>query len=141
MGKVLLVVVLLFAIAVIGFGWRPGGAPSVVGVPSVETPVGTTGRIDIDKARERGAEVGEKAAEIASDIQETVAEAAVTSKVKAKMALDDFVRARTVNVTTQGTTVTLTGNVRSEDERQRAVRLAHDTEGVSRVVDRLAIRN
>jgi hyperosmotically inducible periplasmic protein len=141
MAKALLVLVLLCAIAVIGFGWRPGTRPALVGVDTVDTPVGTTGRIDVDRARERGADVGEKAAEIAIDIQETVAEASVTSKVKAKMALDDVVRATAINVTTQGTTVTLTGNVRSEDERQRAVRLAQDTDGVSRVIDRLAIRN
>ncbi len=36
--------------------------------------------------------------------------------------------------------VTLSGNVRSEAERERAVRLAHETRGVSAVVDRLRRR-
>jgi osmotically-inducible protein OsmY len=35
--------------------------------------------------------------------------------------------------------VTLSGRVRSEEERQRAVALARETEGVKNVTDRLVI--
>lgn len=59
--------------------------------------------------------------------------------IKAKMALDDSVKARAIDVTTTGSTVTLTGTVRSASERDRAVALARETAGVTAVVDRLEI--
>ena len=55
----------------------------------------------VDRARERGAEIGEKAAIAAAKVEETVEEAALTTKIKAKMALDDSVKARAINVTTR----------------------------------------
>src|SRR5207247_5357192 len=82
--------------------------------------VGTSGTIDAQKARERGAELGEKAADAANKVGETVNEAATTTKIKAKMALDDAVRARTIDVTTNGTTVTLSGTVRPPAAHARA---------------------
>jgi osmotically-inducible protein OsmY len=101
---------------------------------------GTAGSVDTATARERGAQVGEKAAEAAATIKETVSEAALTSKIKAKMTLDDNVRARSIDVTTTGTTVTLRGTVRSVDEHDRAVKLARETAGVTQVVDQIVVR-
>jgi osmotically-inducible protein OsmY len=49
------------------------------------------------------------------------------------------VKARAIDVTTNGTTVTLRGTVSSRDEHDRAVALARETIGVSRVVDELRI--
>jgi osmotically-inducible protein OsmY len=105
-------------------------------------PQGTTGSagtIDISKARERGAEVAGKAAAATARIEESVAEAALTTKIKAKMALDDHVRARAIDVTTMGTTVRLEGKVRSNEERERTVTLARETAGVTHVIDQLVI--
>ena len=73
-------------------------------------------------------------------MRETVGEAAITSKIKAKMALDDHVRSRSIDVSTSGSTVTLSGTVRTNDEHERAVRLARETNGVSNVIDRLDVR-
>ena len=50
--------------------------------------------IDTEKARERGAEIGEKSAEAAAKLRDRVSEASITAKIKAKMALDDTIRAR-----------------------------------------------
>jgi hyperosmotically inducible protein len=69
-----------------------------------------------------------------------MSEGALTAKIKSKMALDDHVSGRAINVDTSGSVVTLTGVVASADERERAVRLARDTEGITQVVDRLQIR-
>jgi osmotically-inducible protein OsmY len=69
----------------------------------------------------------------------SVDDAALTAKIKAKMALDDLVRARAVNVTTRHGAVTLAGPVMSEQERQRAVALARETAGVTNVVDQLSV--
>ena len=102
--------------------------------------VGTSGTLSTATARERGAELGEKAANAAAEMKQTLTEASLTAKIKAKMALDDSVKARTIDVTTSGSTVTLTGKVDSAAERGRAVSLARETDGITAVVDRLEIR-
>ena len=57
-----------------------------------------------------------------------VHDASITSKIVAKMALDDLVKARTIDVTTDGPIVTLSGRVHSQTERERALRLARETD-------------
>ena len=96
--------------------------------------------IDTTAAREAGAEIGEKAATVAARVSESMEEGSLTAKIKAKMVLDDLVKARTINVTTDGTIVTLTGTVHSPQERERAVSLARETEGVTSVADRLTLK-
>jgi hyperosmotically inducible protein len=56
------------------------------------------------------------------------------------MALDDYAKARTISVDTVGSVVTLTGIVGSNAERDRAVRLAKETDGVTKVVDKLEVK-
>ena len=95
-------------------------------------------------ARETGAEVKERASAgvhtAVNRAEEAVSAAAVTSKIKAKMALDDVVKAADIDVDTDGSVVTLTGTVGSQDEQERAVRIATETAGVTRVVNHLRIR-
>lgn len=81
-----------------------------------------------------------KANDAASTVGDTVSDSALTAKIKSKMVLDDDVTARGIDVDTSGTIVTLTGVVRSADERDRAVRLARETKGVTKVVDKLRVR-
>src|SRR5262245_9959985 len=99
--------------------------------------------VDAEKAREKSAQFAREAAKTTKDAAErtevVINEAAITAKIKSKMALDDHVKARTINVTTTGTLVTLAGTVNSDSERQRAVQLAQDTEGVTKVVDKLQV--
>ena len=80
-----------------------------------------------------------KASVAASQVGVTMSESALTAKIKSKMALDDHVNARAVDVDTSGSVVTLTGVVGSAAARERAISLARDTEGVTRVVDRLQV--
>src|SRR4029434_5047370 len=94
----------------------------------------------VARAREAGAEIGEKGAVATTRVQETVNEAALSTKIKAKMALDDLVKARDINVTTHDTTVTLSGVVESKTEHDRAILLAKETAGVTSVVDDLHAR-
>ena len=49
------------------------------------------------------------------------------------------VKARAINVTTRGTTVTLTGTVESKGEHDRAMALARETDGVTQVIDDLRL--
>jgi osmotically-inducible protein OsmY len=137
--RLLLVVVLLVVLAVFLFGWWSGSAGHRSAQERQTAPTATTGTIDTTVARERGAEFGEKAARATAEIKETVEEAGISSKIKAKMVLDDYVKARSINVSTHGSTVRLTGTVASQAEHDRAVRLARETDGVTNVVDELRV--
>jgi osmotically-inducible protein OsmY len=64
---------------------------------------------------------------------------AVTTAVKAKFAADSTVGALRIDVDTSDGVVTLTGRVKSSAEKDQAVRLARETDGVRNVVDRLTI--
>jgi hyperosmotically inducible protein len=75
-----------------------------------------------------------KAATKAGDF---LSDAELTTKIRSKMALDDTVRMRTIDVSTTGGVVTLAGTVGSAAEHAQAVRLARDTKGVTQVVDHL----
>jgi hyperosmotically inducible protein len=65
----------------------------------------------------------------------------VTVKVKGKLAADEVVSASKIDVTTQDKVVTLTGTVSSKAERERAMQLARETEGVVDVRNQLLVRN
>ncbi|HYT67058.1 MAG TPA: BON domain-containing protein [Vicinamibacterales bacterium] len=141
MFRALLRLILVFVI-VVGVGafflgyWGSGRfRPAVRPAPTV----GTSGRVDTEKAKEVGARVGEKTAEAANRAGTVLSEGAITAKIKSKMALDDLVRARNIDVTTHGQVVTLTGNVRSVEEHDRAIQLARETAAVTQVVDRLTL--
>jgi osmotically-inducible protein OsmY len=135
------IALILVILVVLGMMWRSGAlAHLATPAPAASAPVGTSGSVDVEKARERGAAIAGKAAEVVSGIEETVAEAAISSKIKAKMALDDSVRASRISVRTQGSTVTLSGEATSSAERERAVQLARETDGVTRVVDHIEVK-
>lgn len=135
--RLVLLLVILVGAAAFFLGWwggyrvHPGDGPAAT--------VGTAGHVDTQKAREVGAEAGAKTAEVANRAGEVLSEGALTAKIKSKMALDDVVRARSIDVTTTGHVVTLTGTVRSAAEHDRAVQLARETAGVTQVVDRLTV--
>ena len=86
-----------------------------------------------------GSRVAAKASVAATKVGDKISDGALTAKIKSKMALDDHVSGRAIDVDTSRSVVTVTGVVASADERERAVRLARDTDGVARVVDRLRI--
>ena len=69
----------------------------------------------------------------------TAEDAAITAKVKTKFAADDLVKAHRIDVDTTRGVVELQGTVRSAAERDRAMQLARQTEGVVDVRDDLRI--
>jgi hyperosmotically inducible protein len=75
----------------------------------------------------------------ADKLGDRMSDSALTAKIKSKMALDDQVNARAINVDTAASVVTLRGRVGSKHQRDRAVDLARETVGVVRVIDRLQI--
>jgi osmotically-inducible protein OsmY len=135
--RLVVLVVLVIGIAAFFFGYRFGSDPT-----DAERPAATTGAgapVDTSRAREAGAEVGEAVATGANEAQRAAQSAAITGKIKAKMALDDQVKALDIDIDTKGSVVTLSGLVRSETERKRAVDLARETDGVTSVVDDLTL--
>jgi osmotically-inducible protein OsmY len=136
--KTLLMLVLVVVAAVVAINYWNGN-------PLLSDPRtgrrAVAGTVDVNAARERGAEVGEKVAVAAAKMRDSAQEAALTSKIKAKMVLDDSIKSRSIDVTTNGTTVTVSGVVRSVDEHDRALRLARETAGVTQVVDRMKVES
>jgi osmotically-inducible protein OsmY len=112
MVRALLISALLILVSFVAFSYWTGTAYSHY--PRIDSPiaVGTTGVID---------------------------DAALSSMIKAKMVLDDDVKARTIAVTAKDGTVTLRGVVRSVEEHDRALTLARETAGVTQVVDELRV--
>lgn len=145
-GLIRLIVIVIIVVAVgaffLGYRWAsPGRAPKAEAArPSA--PTGTTGTVgeDRNRGREIGARVGETVAVGANAAERAMSNAQLTAKIKAKMALDDRVRALAIDVDTSGDVVTLSGTVRSDAERQRALQLARETDGVRSVIDRLEVR-
>jgi hyperosmotically inducible protein len=138
--KLVVLVVVLVAVGAFFLGWWGGR------VRSVDEPVVGTSGVDASRAREAastarqvGADVAQKTATAAGEARRTLTEGSLTAKIKAKMALDDTVKALNLNVDTTGSVVTVSGVVATEAERAKALQLAKETEGVTQVVDRITI--
>ena len=69
----------------------------------------------------------------------SLSEASLTAKITAKIALDDSLKARAIDITTEGSTVTVSWRVPSAAARNRALVLTRETAGVSAVIDRLEV--
>ena len=157
--KLVLVIVVVVAAGAFLLGWWGSGRLSNDD-PRPEV-VGTAGE-GREKAREAGAQAADKTAaaaevarektagavevarektgEAAGQARKALAEGSLTAKIKAKMALDDHVKALNLNVDTVGTVVTVSGSVNTETEKQRALQLARETAGVTQVVDKVQVR-
>ena len=138
--RLVLIVIVIAAAAAFFMGYRFGDHRTTA---SSERPVATNGStpsIDTSRARETGAAIGEKVADGANRAENALEDGALTTKIKSKMALDDSVKALDIHVDTNAGVVTLTGSVRSQAERSRAVQLARETAGVKTVDDRLTVR-
>jgi osmotically-inducible protein OsmY len=132
-------VVVLIIVAVIGvltYNYWSGRGLTLL-------PSGSTGG-DAAAARDQAKAIVDKTAatagKAATKLEQAVDAGTLTAKIKSKMALDDMVKARTINVDTTGSVVTLTGTVGSNQERERAIRLARETAGVTGVVDKLQVK-
>ena len=143
--RALLVLILVAVAGVILLNYWPAEWP--LGGTRTGPAAPGAGTINTERARERAVEIGEKAAEFGEKaavatkkIQETVSEAGLTTKIKAKMALDDTLKSGAIDVSTEGSTVTVSGTVPTAAARNRALALARETAGVSVVIDRLEIK-
>ena len=64
----------------------------------------------------------------------------MTAKIKARMATDTTVNSSQIEVVTDRKVVTLTGNLNTAAEKERALEIARSTSGVDNVVDMLSVR-
>ena len=137
--RLLFTLILLAIAAAVGYyyGYR-AGARGDVGL--LDSLIGTASSELAGGAPAEPAGIGKKLAEAGSEAREFLSDAALTTKIKSKMGLDDHVDARNIHVSTTSGVVTLTGTVKSDLERTRAVALARDTKGVTSVVDHLELR-
>ena len=135
--RLVLVLVIVIGAGAFFLGWWGGGRTNPFNRPTAS--VGTTGRIDTEKAKAVGSEIAAKTAQAANKAGEVLGDGALTAKIKSKMALDDLVKARSIDVTTTNRVVTLRGTVTSAAEHDRAVQLSKETAGVTSVVDRLGV--
>jgi len=148
LGLVIAIVLIVAALAFFA-GYRvsgprpasePQGTVGTTGVDRAPAPSDDRPVVDPARAREGAARAGERAASAINRAGDVLDDAQLTTKIKSKMALDDTIEARHIDVDTQDNVVTLNGTVRSETERQRALQLAKETRGVTSVVDRLRVR-
>jgi hyperosmotically inducible periplasmic protein len=93
----------------------------------------TTG-ID-DPLQQKARESADKAKAAMPDLSD----AGITTKVKSKFLGDTNVPGLAIDVDTKDGVVTLTGNVPTAAEKQRALKLAKETDGVKSVVDKIKL--
>lgn len=137
--RVIFRLVLVLAVVAIG-AWLLGfWSPADVMAGRWRSATITAGPIDTRAVRGRMDQLDRKAGSALQKVEEFASDAGISTKIKSKMALDEVVRARTVDVSTTDGVVTLGGTVRSIAERDQAIKLAQDTKGVTRVVNHLVV--
>jgi osmotically-inducible protein OsmY len=117
-------------------GGRVGAARAEAGAAAAEIAE----KIDREQIRETGAEIAGRIREQTNRAEAALDDARITAKIKAKLALDDTLDELRFDVDTEDAVVTVRGTVASPRQRERALQLARETEGVTSVVDRLIDR-
>ena len=74
-----------------------------------------------------------------SGVSEAVTDPAITASIKTTLLADPGSPGWKIDVDTSKSVVTLSGTVRTEDEKARAEQIAKDTKGVSSVVNNLTV--
>jgi osmotically-inducible protein OsmY len=138
MGRLFGIVLVLAVVAVGSYMLGYWSLDQVAGT-ALRSAAPAAGPASTNTAGDRTDRLGTQAGQAARKVGEFASDAELTAKIKAKMALDDGVRAQTIGVATTDGVVTLTGTIGSASEHDRAVRLARDTKGIRQVVDRLTV--
>jgi hyperosmotically inducible protein len=136
MAKVALTVILIVVLVALGtyvLGYWQGDRR--------DDAIVDTAVFDQQRVRGTAGEIADNARTAGTRLAEAVEDGALTAKIKSKMALDDYVKARDIDVDTSDGLITLTGTLHSEAERERAIELARQTEGVQTIIDALVVAN
>jgi osmotically-inducible protein OsmY len=92
------------------------------------------------KVKDASKTAAQKTKDAATKTKDVTADASITSAVKTKLLADPKVGGLKIDVDTKDNVVTLTGTVKSAAEKAEAIRLATNTTGVKKVVDKLVIQ-
>lgn len=95
-----------------------------------------TFRREVDRGREQVRETVSRAGEA---LKEATSDIRITAAVKAKLIQDSRLEGLKINVDTTDGVVTLSGTVASPEDISRAMRLARETEGVTKVASTLQV--
>jgi osmotically-inducible protein OsmY len=90
-----------------------------------------------DKAGDAARRAGDKVGDAAKDATPLLTDPAITAAVKAKLLADPTVGGMKIDVDTSNGVVTLAGTAKSKAEETQALKLARETNGVKRVVDKI----
>ena len=93
-----------------------------------------------DKTKEISGDVATKSKEVTATTGEVITDAWITTTVSAKFVDEPLLKGRDVNVDTDEQVVTLKGTVASAAAKTRAAAIAEGTEGVTRVVNQLVVK-
>lgn len=92
-----------------------------------------------ESLQEAGENASREAGEAAERLEPVLEDAELTARVKTRLAAHPDVNPFYIDVDTVGGTVTLTGEVPSESQREEALEVARKTDGVVEVVDNLQV--
>lgn len=120
-------------------GYRWEDVSGRVGAAGTRAAGSWTADIDRERIREAGSEIAARIGEGAGRAEAVLDQARLTAKIKAKMTLDDTLEGSRIDVDTKDGAVTLRGSVATDAQRDRAIQLARETEGVASVTDRLLV--
>ena len=114
---------------------EPGVTPTT-GVDDAASGTAGEAARDADAATD---DAQRKAGDATDRAGDATRDAGITTAVKSKFLADTDISGLKIDVDTRNGVVTLSGNVRSAAEKQRAVRIARETDGVNSVVDKLTV--
>jgi hypothetical protein len=138
--KPALLVAALVAAATVTVGCEQRGPSDTVGKRMDQAP----GKMEAQNAPP-GGQIGDKMAaqggQAADKIGGAADDAAITAKVKAAILAEPGLKSLQISVDSKGGTVTLSGNVASDNLRDRAKQIAMGTDGVKDVVDNLTVKS
>ena len=92
------------------------------------------------KADQSAAKLADKTGEAATNVAMAADDAAITAKVKTALLAEPGLKSFDINVDTKDAMVTLSGNVGTNDLRDRAKQIASSTAGVKGVIDNLMLK-
>lgn len=96
-------------------------------------------REGVEATKDAARDARETAGDAAGRVGDALTDAAITTGVKGKLLADTAVSGLAIDVDTKGGVVTLNGTVTTRAEADRAVVLARETNGVTRVVNNLRV--
>ncbi|HZF11870.1 MAG TPA: BON domain-containing protein [Thermoanaerobaculia bacterium] len=120
----------------LGQGARELGAAVAQGAQSVGKQIGPA-------AREAGQQLQQGARDLGHEVKEKVgpalSDAAITASIKAKLLADSDLKGTSIDVTTDGGEVTLSGRASTPGQKAKAEKVAVETTGVRRVVNNVGV--